>query len=306
MNDNNKGILFLFQYRKLWLLALLIGGGLGAGITFFMQPKYMSTAIVYPYNSQTRDELISNPQFGYEIESEQLMQLLSSKSMRDRTIDKFKLYDYYEIDTTEESWNSDLTIRYVHDVEFLRSKFLSVVINVTMKDPMLAAEIANFQVEEVDRYRASIFAENRKADLENALVEMNENLETKLALRDSIYTIKGGNDDLLFNFMENLDNEAYDPSEFVNKPELERLVVEYRFAYDNYVNARNAYDIKKQSMEDPIPSVYKVDIAQPSYRAISPSMPINITLGALLFFILVFTVRFFMKKWQQLKTELPK
>lgn len=306
MNDNKKGIMFLFKYRKLWILSLIIGAALGGGLTFTMSPKYMSTAIVYPYNSQTREDLISNPQFGYEVESEQLMQLLNSKSMRDRTVREFKLHEYYGIDTNKQSWKSEITRRYVKDVVFLRSKFLSVVINVTMGDPELAANVANFQVEEVDRYRTSIFKENRNAELEKFNVEMLKNSETLNALKDSIYKAKGSEDQLLFNFMENLNNEDYDPSEFVDKPELEPLIVDYKFAYDKYVNSRNQYELKLEAIEGPIPSVYKVDVAQPSYRAVSPSFAINIALGALAFFMIVFAVRYFMDKWHEIKAELPK
>ncbi len=303
MNDNKRGVHFLFKYRKLWLISIIIGGAFGAGISFFLSPRYMSTAIVYPYNSQTRENLVSNPQFGFEFESEQLMQLLSSKSMRDRTIEEFKLYDYYNLDTNDNSWNSNLTERYVKDVVVMRSKYLSVVINVTMKDPKLAADIANFQIDEVDKFRASIFEENRSADLEKAKEKMVNLQKEAKTLADSIYAIKGSKDDLLFNFLENLNNEDYDPSVFVDSPELERLIIDYRFANDQYVNARNDYDLKKQAMQAPIPSVYKVDRAQPSYKPKSPSFPINIALGALAFFALVFVVRYSIEKWQQLKQE---
>ena len=46
--------------------------------------------------------------------------------MRDRTIEKFKLYDYYEEDTTEKAWRSELSIKYIKDVTFFRSKYLSI------------------------------------------------------------------------------------------------------------------------------------------------------------------------------------
>ncbi|MCR9171363.1 MAG: Wzz/FepE/Etk N-terminal domain-containing protein [bacterium] len=303
MNDNKKGIHFLFKYRRLWLLSLIVGGGLGAGVSFFIAPRYLSTAIVYPYNSQARKDLVSNPQFGFEFESEQLMQLLSSKSMRDKTIEKFKLYDYYNLDTNEKSWNADLTKRYVKDVVFQRSKYLSVVVNVTMKDPQLAADIANFQIDEVDQFRASIFEENRTADLEKSKEKM-EILEQEVqTLADSIYAVKGGTNDLLFNFIENLNNENYDPSQFVDSPELEQLIIDYRFSYNQFIAARNEYDTKRQAMEDPIPSVYKVDRAQPSYRAVSPSLTVNTMLGALAFFALVFVMRYLLEKWQQVKQE---
>lgn len=303
MNDNKQGIHFLFRYRKLWLVSIILGALMGTGITFFISPRYLSTAIVYPYNSQTRQDLVSNPQFGFEFESEQLMQLLNSQSMRDRTIEKFKLYDYYSIDTNENTWSAELTERYVRDVNIMRSKFLSVVINVTMKDPKLAANIANFQIDEVDKFRASIFEENRKADLEKSKEKMTK-LESEVkALADSIYALKGGTDDLLFNFMENLNNEDFDPSGFIDSPELEKAFIDYRFTYDQFIAARNDYEKKNQAMEDPIPSVYKVDRAQPSYKAVSPSLPINIILGALALFALVFIVRFVMDKWQNLKQE---
>lgn len=304
MKDNKNGLHFLFKYRRLWLIAIILGSAFGAGISFFISPKYRSTAIVYPYNSQAREDLVANPQFGFEFESEQLMQLLGSKYMRDRTIEKFKLYDYYKIDTTKKSWNSNLTLKYVKDVTFLRSKFLSVVINVTMKDPVLAANIANFQVDEVDKYRASIFKENRQADLEKSKLEM-ESIQTEVdSLKKAIYAQKGGTDKLLFNFLENLNNENYDPSEFVDSPELEKLVIDYRFAYDHYVTARNDFETKREAIQNPIPSVYELDRAQPSYMAISPSFSANIAMGALTFFILVFLLRYTMDKWKRLKQEM--
>ena len=122
-------------------------------------------------------------------------------------------------------------------------------------------------------------------------------------LGDAIYKEKGGTDYLLFNFMENLNNEEYDPSEFIDTPELEELIIDYRFTYDQFVNARNDYDEKKQAMQDPIPSVYDIDRAEPSYKPVSPSFPINILLGALSMFALVFVIRYSLEKWQNLKQE---
>lgn len=302
MNDQQKGVFFLYSYRKLFAMALLIGGIIGVAVTFLIPPKYMSTAIVYPYNSHTRSEIISNPQFGYEVESEQLLQLLHSKAMRDRTVKKFKLYEYYQLDTAQVGWDAELTLRYVNDVNFSRSQYLSVVINVTLTDPVLAAKIANFQVEEVNRYRASIFETNRQAEFEHVKTEKEESEAQVMRLRDSIYAIKS-DDGLLFNFLENLNNENYDPSEFVNDSELEQLVIDYRFAYDHYLGVRTSYETMKRQLEEPIPSVYQIDEAAPSYKKVSPSFIINGLLGALIFFVLVFAIRYALDKWSEVKTS---
>lgn len=303
MNDQNKGAYFFYHYRKLFFIAIILGGVAGVGITFLIPPKYMSTAIVYPYNSHTRENLVANPQFGFETETEQLLQLLSSKSMRDRTIEKFKLYDYYEIDTTEASWNSDLTLLYINDIQFMRSKYLSVVINVTMKDPVLAANVANYQVAEMNNYRTSIFESNRKSDFEYIKLQYELSEKDVFELRDSIYAVRKGEKALLFNFIENLNNENYDPSDFVNDAGLERLIVDYRFAYDRYISLKGNYEKLKREINEPIPSVYSIDSATPSYKKVSPSFVLNGVLGAIVLFTLVFTLRFLMDKWNDVKAS---
>lgn len=301
MNDQQKGVLFLFKYRKLLAMAFVIGGLLGVGITFLIPPKFLSTAIVYPYNAHTRDEMISNPQFGFEFESEQLLQLLHSREMRQRTVHKFKLYDYYELDTTESDWESELSLKYIKDVTFSRSKYLSVVINVTFSDPKLAADVANFQVEEVNRYRTSIFESNRQAEFQSVKGEKEVSEKMVMDLRDSIYAIRSG-DALLFNFIENLNNENYDPSVFVNDPKLEQLVIDYRFAYDRYMENRTKFEEMKRAISEPIPSVYQIDTAVPSYKKVSPSFTLNALIGAFVLLLLVFTIRYVLDKWAQLRS----
>lgn len=301
MNDTKLGTQFIYKYRRLLIASLIIGGVLGAVVSLIIPKRYMSTAIVYPYSSHAREDLVSNPQFGFEVESEQLMQLLSSRSMRDITVEKFKLYEYYELDTNNQTWEGELTQKYVEDVQFTRSKYLSVVINVTMTDPELAAKIANFQVEEINRYRESIFEENRLNDFEHAKVEFEE-VGLKLnSLRDSIYALKGGSGQLLFNFIENLNNENYDPSGFVDNPQLESLVIDYRFAHEHYLQVRAHYETLKRQIDEPLPSVYTVDKALPEYKKVSPSIVINAAIGATVFLLLVITIRLVLDKWKQMK-----
>jgi len=301
MTDQN-ATQFFYRNRKLLLISLLIGGVIGGTATFFIPKKFLSTAIVYPPNSHTQSEILSNPQFGYEVETEQLLQLLSSKEMRDRTIKKFHLYDYYQLDTTDNAWSSKLTKHYVQDIQFLRSKYLSVVVNVEMKDPDLAANIANFQIDEINDYRKQIFDLNRKRKfehIEKAYTVSNQRLNK---LRDSIYLMRGNNK-LLFNFLENLNNENYDPSDFVNQPELEKIVRNYMFEYSRNNDLHKSYGIAVEQIEDPLPSVYTIDRAKPSYLKVSPSYTLNIFLGAFTFFLLIFVVRYISEKWSELKRE---
>ena len=303
MEKNTSGLYFLFKYRKLFIVTVLLGGLLGGGISLYIPKKYLSTAIIYPPNSHSKD-LIANPQFGFEVETEQLMQLLESKSMRDRTVEAFKLYDYYEMDTTKHTWKSKLSLKYIGDVSFFRSKYLSVIINVKTEDPELSAKIANFQVSEVNDYREQIFEENRQAELKNSRSEWENAKKSVDSLKQLIYEVKQGDNQLLYTFIENLNNDNFDASDFVDDSRLEPLVEQYVYQYEQFNLARDAYEERKKQLGKALPSVYTVDTAEPSYEKVSPSLFMNAVIGALVFFMITLTLRLGLDKWKAFRAEI--
>src|SRR5690606_20772606 len=134
-------------------------------VTLLTDKKYRSTAIIYPGNTYLRDEVISNPQFGTERESEQLMQMLESESIRDSVVKKFDLVNYYELDTNSIDWRERLTLKYIRDINCFKSKYMSIVISATTTKPELSAEIVNYITDVIDQYRESIFYENMHLEL---------------------------------------------------------------------------------------------------------------------------------------------
>lgn len=306
MKDNSTGLDFLFRNRKLLIIAVFLGGIIGAGVTFFMPKKYLSSAIIYPYNSHQVKDIVGNPQFGYEVETEQLMQLLESNSMRDKTIEAFNLYDYYEEDTTSLKWRSELALKYINDVSITRSKYLSIVISAQTQDPQLSADIANFQVKEVNRYREQIFEENRTKRFKNIEEKYLISKSKLSALKDSIYVIKGGKKELLYNFVESLNNENNNTKEFVNDFRLEPLIEKYIYERGRYLRLLEEYDNMKDQMEQDLPSVYSIDKAVPNHKKASPSLFKNVVVGALVFFMLVLAIRIVSQQWNSLKDRAVK
>lgn len=301
MKDKSSSLLYIYRNRKFLILSFLIGGVLSVGVTYFIPKKYRSTAIVYPTNSHTRNDIVANPQFGYATETEHLLQLLESSSMRQHTIDEFDLIDYYEMDTTASGWKTRLDLKYIDDVNFSRSEYLSVVINVTTKDPELSAKIANFQVDEVNSYRDAIFEKNRLQELHSVKSKLDESRKKEEWLRDSIYSIKGNSDQLIFNFIENLNNENFDASEFVNDPKLEGLIEQYIFELQVLKEFKSTYNKLEYQMDRPIPEVYTIDRAVPSYKKVSPSYLINGIIGGFVFLILSITLITLRKQYLNLK-----
>lgn len=301
MQDKSASLLFVYKQRKFLILTFLIGAVLAVGVTFFIPKKFLSTAIVYPVNSHTKDDIVANPQFGYEIETEQLLQLLQSKNMRQRTIEKFDLISYYEMDTSKKDWSAKLELKYIKDVQFSRTQYLSIVINVTTESPELSANIANFQVKEVNAYRDAVFEKNRLQEFNSVKKDL-EKCELKCELlKDSIYKIKGGKNELLFNFIENLNNEDYDASEFVNDSRLEGLIEKYLFETKKLAELQSAFSKLEIQINKPIPEIYTIDQAVPSYKKVSPSYLVNSLIGGFTLLFLSLTIMIVKKEWNVLK-----
>lgn len=102
--------------------------------SFFIKPKYKSTAVVYPVN------LIP---YSNESATEQLLQLLQSADVRQATIKKFNLAAHYNIGETSDKPTAKLILEYSENISISKTEFESVNIEVLDTDPQLACDIAN-------------------------------------------------------------------------------------------------------------------------------------------------------------------
>jgi uncharacterized protein involved in exopolysaccharide biosynthesis len=120
------------QFLIVTVLAVVCAALFSSSI--FIKPKYRSNAIVYPANITP---------YSSESESEQMLQLFQSADVRDAVIRKFKLDEYYQIDTTTEGGKADLISTYDGNVEISRTQFESVEIKVLDTDPKMACAMVN-------------------------------------------------------------------------------------------------------------------------------------------------------------------
>ncbi len=97
--------------------------------------------------STGRDDILA---LGDEEDAEQLLQILHSDQVRDRTAERFNLLDVYEIKPDSRHKRSELRDAYESHVKFEYTKFGSVRVEVMDKDPQRAADMANFMSMQVD------------------------------------------------------------------------------------------------------------------------------------------------------------
>ncbi|MBN1337981.1 MAG: hypothetical protein JXA03_01585 [Bacteroidales bacterium] len=101
---------------------------------WFITPKFKSYAVIYPSNISPYSE---------ESETEQMLQVLQSKDIRDSIMIRFNLARHYEIDSSYKYFYSTLSYLYSQNVHISKTPYEGVSIEVFDKDPGVASDIAN-------------------------------------------------------------------------------------------------------------------------------------------------------------------
>jgi hypothetical protein len=125
-------------------------------VVMFAEPEAFVSKYLFSYTYTGRKGMLS---FGEEEETEWLLQVLNSNQIRDRIIEKYDLMTHYDIDPNHKYRRTLLYKAYNGNVSFRRTKYLSVVISVLDKDPIIAANIANDIANLIDTIMNNIILE---------------------------------------------------------------------------------------------------------------------------------------------------
>ncbi|MCA1751802.1 MAG: Wzz/FepE/Etk N-terminal domain-containing protein [Cryomorphaceae bacterium] len=134
---NFKSLVDLLIARwKVFLIVAIIGAVVGVVISLpvFMTPKFKSVAVVYPVNTMTYSD---------ESETEQLLQIFESSSVRDSIIEKFDLYKRYDIERGAPSSRFYILEEFNDRFTVSKTLYESVRLEVYDEDPELARAMAD-------------------------------------------------------------------------------------------------------------------------------------------------------------------
>jgi capsular polysaccharide biosynthesis protein len=101
---------------------------------FFIKPKYKSFAVLYPSNIAAYSE---------ESTTEQMLQLLKSEDMLLSIVKKFKLYEEYNVDTTDRYYRTKIIAQVEDNLIIRKTEYESVVIEVFDENPHKACDMVN-------------------------------------------------------------------------------------------------------------------------------------------------------------------
>ena len=205
MNDqsydiNSNGIFYFLRSRRNVLLITSALAFISSVIfSLLIENKYESSVILFPSTTTSISRALLNDEnykekdfleFGEEEEAEQLIQLLNSDTIRNYIIQKFNLMSHYDIDPHEEYRQTQLFNEYKVNIDFYRTKFMSVKIEVLDTDKEYAANIANEITKKVDEVRNNILQKAAKQgfvivekEYNNLMAEINRMEDTLNQIR---------------------------------------------------------------------------------------------------------------------------
>jgi len=194
-------LVLLIRWRKPLALVsiLVVAGAYLFSSPFFITPKFRSTVIFFPSSTNSLSKAIMDDHnsakqdilaFGAEEESEQMIQILNSDDIRNAITRKYNLLDHYHIPSTEQFPMTMLNDRYHDNIQFSRTEFMSVRIDVLDEDPQVAANIANDIASLFDSVKSSIQGERAKealAIINNTIAEKETEMQHN---EDSMNTLR--------------------------------------------------------------------------------------------------------------------
>ncbi|MFT6982268.1 MAG: LPS O-antigen subunit length determinant protein (WzzB/FepE family) [Crocinitomicaceae bacterium] len=187
-------LLFIWRKRKIIIIGTGIAMVVAIVVSLMIKPQFKSTAIVFPAATSTvsfseqRNAKAAAMDFGEEDQAEQLVQILASSRVRNRIVQEYDLMKHYKIDKDDPNKNFKLGKAYDDHIQYTRTRYGSIQIDVTDPDREMAAEIANRIVDLIDTVKNEMVRERtipafeinkRKRDqLEFEKVKLQEHLDS--------------------------------------------------------------------------------------------------------------------------------
>jgi capsular polysaccharide biosynthesis protein len=277
-------------------------------ITFFIPKQYTSSAVIFPTESNSLDDAIRNPQFGYDVEADRLIQLLESRMIRDSIVKKFNLVQYYDLDKSENDWDYKLMKKFQRDISFKKTEFMSVIISARSRDPQMSAKIVNEIISLIGKIRETLLKSNVYLALSSLQKESN-------SLKSDLDSLSGVVDGMTRNrndIKQYLQTERYISLIFDKKQmaddeagkALQLIVNQYNvrlsWFYDVQTRLKNAVLMSHR----PLPSVYIIESAVPSFKKSYPRFSVNLVIAFIGSSIFISFFLFFIKKIKNFRSKI--
>ncbi len=199
-NDTIKLLAKIYTWRKPLLIVSAVAFIISTAISLLIAPQYKSTAVVFPLRTFSVSKLLIEQNqgsqedymdIGDEDDAEKLLQILNSSEIRLNVANKFNLWDNWRIDKSDKKATYFLKQKWDDMVDFKRTIFLSIKIEVYDYQAYRAAEIANAIVSYADsvKYKMTKTVGKQaliivKQEYDNTMLRMREIEDSMQVIRE--------------------------------------------------------------------------------------------------------------------------
>ena len=140
-------IFFLTIIVSVWVSLFLIEEKFKSSVTIYpTTTNSISQALLVEHNPYRKDVL----EFGEEEHAEQLIQVLNSDEIKDSIVNRFNLFNHYEVNPSDVHYQSIMNELYRQAISIKKNRLNAIEITVLDKDPQIAADIANEYLDLID------------------------------------------------------------------------------------------------------------------------------------------------------------
>jgi len=143
---------FFYKWRKTVVAIGVLAAVSSSVVAYLIPEKFKSTVILFPATSVSISKSLMSQNappnsdllhFGEEDDMERMLQVLNSEEIRERIVKKYKLDEHYGIEKDNKYRRTLLRQEYDDNIQFRKTEYMSVKIEVLDRDPQMASNIAN-------------------------------------------------------------------------------------------------------------------------------------------------------------------
>jgi capsular polysaccharide biosynthesis protein len=165
----------------------------------FIRPQFKATTVIYAPRTNSVSKILMSDNlvnerlevraYAIEEETEQMMQILNSREVKDMLIERYDLVNYYGINIYRGGWKAKLYEAVDGALDIKRTRYGAIAIHVTDWDPERAAQMANNIASELDTIKNRIERDRAVAACEVLENQIKEAEWQRKLLADSLRTL---------------------------------------------------------------------------------------------------------------------
>jgi capsular polysaccharide biosynthesis protein len=325
--ESSNLFILLYQWRKPIMLVSITAAILSAVVSLLMKERYKSAVVLYAEQQHSfgaqlledvqKEDLLT---FGEEEDAERLLQIINSDQVRNKVIDKYRLWDVYDIKRDQRGANTLIAREYQDNVSAELTKFGSVEVAVLDEKPERARDMANdialFADSVANRMRserAMTAFKYAEASLQSALNEVQVMEDSMKVLQEmGVYSyldqiaaltemygtaIAEGHPDRAQQLKSQMDFLSKYGTTYVN------LETNLKEAYEKLNVLRKRYDLMKIDVESNIPVMRVVDYASAADKKSFPIRWLIVAMSTISAFVFTFILLLIIDNFKRLRAE---